>query len=285
MGAPQNSGFPIREQRAIVDGANLRYLSAGNGPPLVLLHGLLAYAFSWRWIMPELAKHFTVYAPDMLGFGFSDRPRHAAHDLKSAARRILRFLDSENIASCDLMGTSYGGAVAMMAACLAPERFRTLILVDPVNPWSAFHKRRIEWLRRPAVAQLFLALQPIFWCRRRRFLEPLYGDARRIRPGTMEGYETALRIPGTVHVALRILRTWQQDLRALEQLLPAIANIPTLLIWGEMDGAVDPASATQLAQIFRNHRLVIMPGVGHLPYEEWPEELARAVVEFLLVSR
>ena len=73
------------------DGARMRYLRAGSGPPLILLHGLLGYSFSWRYTMPALAPYATVYALDTLGAGFSDRPRVIDHSMRGTALRVLRF--------------------------------------------------------------------------------------------------------------------------------------------------------------------------------------------------
>src|ERR1700678_1353321 len=130
-----------------LDGARIRYLRAGSGPTLILLHGLLGYSFSWRYTMPALAPYAAVYAPDMMGAGFSDRPSGIDHSMRGTARRLLRFIKGLGIASCDLLGTSHGGAVAMIAAaeCLGKDsglRIRRLVLVAPVNPYSA-HGRRL----------------------------------------------------------------------------------------------------------------------------------------------
>src|SRR6266853_5671673 len=124
------------------DGARMRYLRAGSGPALILLHGLLGYSFSWRYTIPALAPYATVYAPDMLGAGFSDRPTGLDHSLGGTARRLLRFIERLGISSFDLLGTSRGGAVAMMAAAeslgeSSNQRVRRLVLVAPVNPYSA----------------------------------------------------------------------------------------------------------------------------------------------------
>src|SRR5579862_7138268 len=97
------------------DGARMRYLRAGSGPPLILLHGLLGYSFSWRYTMPALAPYATIYAPDLLGAGFSDRPAGIDHSVRGTVRRLLQFIERLNISSFDLLGTSRGGAVAMMA--------------------------------------------------------------------------------------------------------------------------------------------------------------------------
>ena len=122
------------------DGARMRYLKAGTGPALILLHGLLGYSFSWRFTMPALAPYRTIYAPDMLGAGFSDRPR-IDHSMRATAQRVLNFIERLGISSFDLLGTSRGGAVAMCAAaeCLdnAKLNLKKLILVAPVNPYSA----------------------------------------------------------------------------------------------------------------------------------------------------
>jgi pimeloyl-ACP methyl ester carboxylesterase len=269
------------ERWVTLDGARMRYLYSGSGPALVLVHGLLGYSFSWRFNIPVLSQHATVYAVDMLGTGFSERPAGLDCSLHASAERLLRFMDEAGIASCDLLGTSRGGAVAMMAAALAPQRIQRLILPDPVNPWSLHGRRLAAFLSNRAVSALFLWLAPLMPSAHRLVLRRLYGDARRISPGTLEGYSAPLAIPGSLEHALGILRTWSQDLQQLESMLPRIAHIPTLLIWGSLDRAVSPTSATALREQFRNCRLVTMGGVGHLPYEEVPEEFNTVVSKFL----
>src|SRR5262249_42825415 len=143
-----------------VDGGRMRYLQAGSGPPLLLVHGLLGYSFSWRFVIPVLAEMATIYAVDMLGTGFSDRPPKLDCSLKAGAQRLLRFMDTVGLTSCDLLGTSHGGAVAMMAAALAPEKIRRLILVDPVNPWSAHGRLLTAFLSSSPIAPLFLNIAP-----------------------------------------------------------------------------------------------------------------------------
>ncbi len=78
-----------------------------------------------------------------------------------------------------------------------------------------------------------------------------------------------------------MLNTWGQDLQHLETVLPRIAHIPTFIIWGGVDNAVDPASAPKLSQQFHDCQVRILEGVGHLPYEEVPDEFNRAVMDFL----
>src|SRR5579864_3437931 len=88
-----NLGEGIEECWMDCEGARMRYLRAGVGPPLILLHGLFAYSFSWRYTLPALAPYATLYAPDLLGAGFSDRPRDLDHAMRGTALRVLNFAE------------------------------------------------------------------------------------------------------------------------------------------------------------------------------------------------
>jgi pimeloyl-ACP methyl ester carboxylesterase len=278
--------IPVDEHWVTLDaGARMRYLRVGSGPDLLLVHGLLGYSFSWRFSIRALAQHSTVFAIDLPGAGFSDRPRGLDCSFKGSAERLLRFMDKAGIASCDLLGTSHGGAVSMTTATLAPDRIRRLILVDSVNPWSPHGKHLTAFLSHPLVAPLFSTLAPHAGIVHDFYLRRMFGNPRRIPPDSLEGYRKPLRIPGSYEYPLAVARSWNRDLKALESALPRIAHIPTLLLWGSKDTAVDPASAAQLKQQFRNCRLVMFDGVGHLPYEEAPDEFNRAVTEFLSPNR
>ena len=272
---------PANECWCVLDGYRMRYLRAGSGPPLLLLHGLLGYSFSWRFALPALAEKATVYALDMPGAGFSDRPPNPICTFRAHAERLLRFLDGAGIESCDLLGTSHGGAVATMVAALAPERVRSLILVAPVNPWSAHGRRFAPFLSSAPVSWLLLQLEPGLGIVHNVLLRRLYGDPQRIRPGTLAGYSVPFTIPGTLKYGLGVVKTWNRDLADLEESLPRIANIPTLLLWGSRDTAVSPDSAERLSREFKHCRLEIFDGVGHLPYEEAPERFNSSVIQFL----
>ena len=271
----------VNERWLTLDGSRVRYLHAGSGAALLLLHGLLGYAFSWRFTIPVLAQRASAYAPDMLGTGFSDRPVNLDCSLRASAQLVLQFMDELGVSSCDLVGTSRGGGVAMLMAAIAPDRVRRLILADPINPWSARGKLLSVALSNPLVAPLFVRLAPRFPMMQDYYFRRLFGDTRRIPPDAAEGYGKPLQLPGAFGYAISVLKTWNRDLRELESLLPRIADIPTLLVWGSLDAAVSPASGFELKKHFRNCRLVMMEGIGHLPYEEAPEEFNRVLSEFL----
>jgi pimeloyl-ACP methyl ester carboxylesterase len=292
-GAGLGPALGVEECWMDFDGARMRYLRAGSGPALILVHGLLGYSFSWRYTMPALAPYATVYAPDMMGAGFSDRPAGMDHSMRGTARRLLQFIARLGISSFDLLGTSHGGAVAMMMAAeclegnsgLNPDsglRVRRLVLVAPVNPYSA-HGRRLA----PFVGSRFGSALFRLVIARMSFLfsyghARMYGDRRSIPPGTLEGYMAPLEKPGLFEHALSIVRAWTKDLRELEATLPKLAGVPTLLMWGSKDSAVYASSAAPLAKHLQHSRCVVFPGIGHLPYEECPEEFNRALIEFLV---
>jgi pimeloyl-ACP methyl ester carboxylesterase len=276
------TGFLAKEASSAVPQARNKHPQ----PPLILVHGLLGYSFSWRYTMPALAPYATVYAPDMMGAGFSDRAAGIDHTMRGTAKRLLRFIDGLGISSFDLLGTSHGGAVAMMAAaeCLSGNaglHLRRLVLVAPVNPYSAHGRRLAPFAGSRVGAPLFRVgfartsfLFPYFHAR-------LYADRKRIPPGTLQGYMAPLAKPGLFEHALSIVSTWREDLRDLEAALPKLAGIPTLLMWGSADTAVYASSAALLAKYFPNSKSIIFPGIGHLPYEECPDEFNRALIEFL----
>jgi len=257
----------------------MRYLRAGSGRPLLLIHGLLGYSFSWRFNLGEFARCSTVYAVDLPGVGFSDRPVLDC-SLGAIARRLAGFLAQLGVREFDLLGTSHGGAVAMMLAALEPQRVRRLVLSAPANPWSSYGRLLVRFFSSAPgrfLAPRMMGISAIHRIQLRR----MYGKASRITPGTLEGYSAAIAIPGTVEHVLRVVRCWNSDLDELRRTIPAITDIPTLLLWGTRDIPVPLASAASLQAQFRRAELVLFDGAGHLPYEEVPEAFNRAVLDFL----
>jgi pimeloyl-ACP methyl ester carboxylesterase len=280
--------------------------------PLVLIHGLLGYSFSWRHNLEVLAQEREVYAVDLLGIGYSDRPRPAParatgavdFGLHATAGRMLEWLEALGLRNVDLLGTSHGGAVALMMAALEREHgsgtaVGRLVLAAPANPWSHLGAMRIAFLGSSVgrwMAGLFAPtratsaragdpsmprLKRARWATRSLALSRMYGDATKITVETLDGYSRMMDLPGTVEYALEVVRSWNQDMRELQSRFHVLANLPTLLLWGSRDRAVAPESAYQMAAKLRNARLLVMNGIGHMPYEEAPETFNRLVLDFL----
>ena len=281
MNLPSGSAIAVKDLAINLNGLSCRYQRAGTGPALLMFHGLMGYSFSWRHAIPFLAPLRTVYAIDLPGTGFSQFVPGMDCSLHASAERMLRFMDELSIESCDLLGTSHGGAVAMTLAGLAPQRIRKLILVAPANPWSPRGRWLIPVLINPMVAPIFLKLAPHFHWLQEYYFRRLIADTRRLRPGTTEGYLERLHSRDAFEYGISVLRSWNGDMKELEASIAKIATIPALLIWGDRDGAVYPESARELKQRLHNRRLLMLEEVGHLPYEEVPEEFNRAVASFL----
>jgi len=268
----------------LADG-RMRYLKTGSGRALILLHGLLGYSFSWRFTIPVLAPHATVYAIDNLGAGFSPSSTTMDCSMRATAERLTQFLDALGIDSFDLLGTSHGGAVAMMAAAIDAERqhprLRRLVLVAPVNPWSRHGKWLAPLLGSPWGSFLFRhtigrwRFLDYLWLRR------MFGDGSKIPPDSLEGYRLPVRENHVYRHGLRIVKTWTADLAALKEALPKIRDYPTLLLWGTRDRMVSFRSSEPLRRQFRDCRVVLFEGVGHLPYEESRDEFNKTLIQFI----
>ena len=263
----------------------MRYLKAGSGRPVILVHGLLGYSFSWRFTMPALAPFATAYAVDNLGAGLSLAAPNMDCTMGATADRLLQFAGALDIGEFDLVGTSHGGAVAMMAAALCAERgdsrLRRLVLVAPANPWSA-HGQLLAPVLGSQLGKVMFRNTIGGW----RFLDPLwlrrmFGDATKIPPDSVNGYRIPVLQNQAYEHALHIVSTWTADMKKLKAEIPKIANYPTLMIWGTRDRLVYFSSAEPLRRTFRDAHLVALKGVGHLPYEEAPTEFNCGLVHFL----
>jgi pimeloyl-ACP methyl ester carboxylesterase len=300
--APGNT-LAVEEHWFELPAGRMRYLKAGSGPPLILIHGLLGYSFSWRFTIPALAPHATVYAIDNLGAGLSIANEGMDCTVRATAERVLQFADTLGIEAFDLLGTSHGGGVAIMVAAVCSERsaersskrsaerksaepsddrrLRRLILVAPVNPWSPHGKRFAPFVGSAFGSMLFRNSIERWRSLDNLWLRRMFGDVAKIPPDSLEGYRMPVLKNHAMRHAVGIVRNWTADLAELETVLPKISDYPTLLIWGTRDRAVDFHSAEPLRRNFRDARLVVFEGVGHLPYEEAPQDFNRALVEFL----
>ena len=279
------TGVAIEEHWLELPDGRMRYLKAGSGPALILIHGLMGYSFSWRFTIPALAPHATVFAIDNLGAGLSTAAEGMDCSIRATAERVLQFADALGIKDFDLLGTSHGGGVAIMVTAICAERndrrLQRLVLVAPVNPWSPHGKRLAPFLGSAFGSMLFRNTIESWRSLDYLWLRRLFGDGSEIPPDSLEGYRMPVLKNHVFRHASHILSNWTTDLAELERALPKISDYPTLLIWGTKDRAVHFESAEPLRRNFRDARLVAFEGVGHLPYEEAPEDFNRALIDFL----
>jgi pimeloyl-ACP methyl ester carboxylesterase len=256
-------------------------------PALVFVHGLMGYSFSWRHNLEFFVQHRDVYAVDLLGIGHSDRPQAGAADFSfaAAASRLLALLRTLGQPRIDLIGTSHGGAVAMLTASLdraspAPL-IRRMVLAAPAHPFMTDARLRLAFFQSGFGRNVMRALASCSLALSGQALGRMYADPSRITPETRAGYAVNLDDPRSYDYALEVVRTWGADMQKLKAALPSIAMIPVLLLWGAEDQAVSPKSGKLLREAFRHAEYELLPHVGHLPYEEAPEEFNRRVLHFL----
>jgi len=274
------------ERWSTVGGHTFRYLVTGSGPPIILLHGLLGFSFSWRRNLEALGECGTLYVVDALGAGYSDHPCPMDCGLRAQAERILGLMDALGIDSAPVAGNSHGGAVAMMMAGLSAEvgrpRVNPLLLADPVHPWAEYQLLQRLLIDFPLALEIFGPLLIRSKLLQILFLRRLYGDPRRVTDEAIEGYTAALRQARTLEYGMGVVKDWRNDLKRLESLAPHLADIPAMLFWGTEDHAVKIESAARLARVFKQCEFIPLPGIGHMPMEEAPQLFNPAAKRFLL---
>jgi len=277
----------VEDCTADINGIRWRYLHAGSGPALVVIHGLMAFSFSWRFVLQDLAQHYSVYALDLPNCGFSERSERFPGTLVSDAEYLVSFLDHLGIEQCDVLGTSRGGGLTIALAGLLAERgalhrVRRLVLSAPINPWMRYSLSRIRFARTPVGRIYVVHMARKFPFIIRDFFLKLYVDKARIPADSFDGYRAGLDPPGSFEHLWNIARSWMSDLQRINSVLPLVESIPALFLWGDRDAAVAASSAEELHKRWKNSAVVVMERMGHMPYEEVPREFNRIVLDFLL---
>jgi 2-hydroxy-6-oxonona-2,4-dienedioate hydrolase len=274
----------VEERRIEVDGLPTRYLEAGEGPPLVLLHALGESALDWRWVLPALARTNHVYAPDLPGFGGSDKP---AADYSPAyfARSVAAYLDALGVERAAVAGNSLGGLIGLRLALSEPGRVVALVLVD-----SAGLGREVAYaLRLPTLpgygeGAAAWGKTPLGAFQRAWLRVPLlFGRPERVHTEWITEQARLPQLPGFMEATMSALRA-QVDLggqrEVLVDQLPHL-QMPTLIVWGEQDRIFPVSQAREAVACLREGYLDLIPDCGHLPQIECPERFVASLNRFL----
>lgn len=264
-----------------VHGSRVHYLQAGSGKPILLIHGLVGSSRNWHENIGALSAHACVYAIDLLNVGKSDRIPGLAAGLEATADRVAATMEALGLDRADIAGHSHGGAIALMLAARHTERVRSLILFAPANPFSTSSDLMVRlYSSRPG--RLLAKWAPYVPRTIQRIaLGRMYGDPTRITETCLEGYIDDLRQPGAVDHIMEIVRCWFVDMARLKTALPLVANVPTLLVWGDRDRAMSVESGVRLRHRLTASELAVIPGGGHVVFEELPEATNSVLVEWL----
>ncbi|MHB8695900.1 MAG: alpha/beta fold hydrolase, partial [Solirubrobacteraceae bacterium] len=263
-------GFERHE--VAVCGHRLIYRTAGSGPPILFVHGLLADSTTWRRMMRVLARSHTVIAPDLFGHGESDRPHDIDYSLGGHAavlRDLLNYLGYERTT---VVGHSLGGGIAMTFAHHYPERLDRLALIAP----GGFGREVHPLLRAVAVPGASRLLRMLT---SRPMLAALAGSGRLLRAlgargsaGAIRGLQftlTGLADDGAriafVRSARAVIDRAGQGLCGLGR-LELVLPVPTLLVWGTRDSVIPAEHGITVATQHEPVELVLLEDVGHIPH-------------------
>jgi pimeloyl-ACP methyl ester carboxylesterase len=264
-----------------VDGVRVHYQEAGDehAPALVLIHGFASSTLVWSKVFVKLAEAgYRVIASDLLGYGYSAKPRNGEYTIAGQAKLLTRLLDKLGIPRAIFVGSSYGGAVAATCALDYPDRVEKLILVGTVNDNRPLAFRLMRLFGSPLFGDVVSPL--LIGSRRllRRRMKQVYDrhewviDERRV-----DARHLPLRAAGTQRAIIRTVRGWDAERISRDAHL---ITQPTLLLWGENDQEIPLADGERLHADIPNSRLKVFLECGHLPHEEYPEAFTNVVIDF-----
>uniref|UniRef100_A0A7C3WGN8 Alpha/beta fold hydrolase n=1 Tax=Desulfobacca acetoxidans TaxID=60893 RepID=A0A7C3WGN8_9BACT len=253
----------------------------GQGPPLLLLHGLGASSFSWRHNLGPLSRRYRVLAPDLPPHGRTSPSATPDYRLETLAAGVLAFLDCRGVHQAIVAGNSLGGSLALLLAHLHPDRIAALVLLAPAvaltRPPLIFYPLRLPgvgllaaWLLGPWI--LPVALRLIYY--RRELATPAVAAGYAPTFATLDKRLALRRL-------CRELEPW--PLTQVEVLLRRLRQ-PVALIWGEQDRILPVRQAHWLKERLPQAQFHLLPQVGHAPQEEAPERVNEIIIAFLARS-
>ena len=265
-----------------VDGLKVRYAMAGEGPPVLMVHGLATSMITWCRNIGELADAgFKAIALDLPGYGGSDLAGHRGYSPESAANFLVAFADEMGIDRFSVVGNSAGGLVAGVTALEYPDRVNNVALVG-----SAGLGKRVSWPLRlisiPVLGELVYKPQMIskealikrIFYRPPDFLEEIIPEMVRVRC-----------LPHGPHVMLQSVRSGLNllGLRPEHQILSRLGQLNNrlLAVWGEEDLVIPPISVDDVLRVAPASTVHVMPECGHWPHMEKPEEFNEILTSFL----
>jgi pimeloyl-ACP methyl ester carboxylesterase len=264
-------------------GVRLRVAEAGDGPSLILIHGLFVDHSSWDLVTPELAESFHVIAPDLPGFGASEKPPPSRfpYGIEAFAEAIADLYAGLELGPSAVVGHALGGAVALTLAARHPELVSKLVLIDALC-YESGTGRYGELALLPFVGGLVLKQ---LWGRglfRRHFQETVFGPTSGVAAPRIDRYYDAFNAPAARSSALATLRA-TVDTRGVVAQTTRI-QAPTLVIWGRHDRVWPASFGQRLSREIRGSGFELLDA-GHSPQEERPAEIVRIVRRFLSVER
>ena len=274
---------PISSHDVAVDGGKLHYMTAGHGPTLILLHGYAETSLMWRPIIPVLAEHFTVIAPDLPGIGDSEIPTEGL-DMKNAAIRIHNLAKSLGVQKAEVVGHDIGLMVAYAYAAQFPAEVTKLVLMDAFLPgvpgWEAVYNNPTIWHFRfngPTPEALVQGRERVYFD---YFWNDFAADKTHSIPEpARKAYTAAYARPGRMHAGWAYFVSFLQASKDFAQLSQTKLSMPVLAIGG--DKSLGVALGQQAKLVATDATVVVLKDTGHWILEERPKETTEALLKFL----
>jgi pimeloyl-ACP methyl ester carboxylesterase len=253
-------------------------------PPVILIHGYTASVYAWKTVAPMIADAgFRVIAVDLIGFGYSDKPRGFEYSIEAQARMVTRFMDRLGIGAAVLAGSSYGGAVAATIALDDAPRVDKLVLVDAVINDDLRSHPILRLVSLPLLGEM---LTPFFADSRVLLKHRMSGTLATashhlITDDRVDSIRRPLLAADGHHSLLATSRNWRanrltSDAHFIKQ--------PTLVIWGENDTVTPLRDGYTLRDSIPGSRLFVIKDCGHVPQEESSELFSKMVAEFAVIG-
>ncbi len=260
----------------VANGIRTNYLEAGRGDPVVLIHGsgpgVTAYA-NWRLTIPALADRFRCLAPDLVGFGYTERPDGITCGVQTWADQIRGFLDAMGLDKASLIGNSLGGAIALRVAARHPDRVDRLALMGSVGvPFELTEELDAVWGYQPSLLNM-RRIMDVFAYSRELVTDELAEIRYRasIEPGFQESFAAMFPAPR---------QRWVQALVTPDDEIAALPH-ETLLIHGRDDRVIPLDTSLRLLRLIERSRLHVFGRCGHWTQIEWSAEFNRLLGDFL----
>jgi pimeloyl-ACP methyl ester carboxylesterase len=267
-----------------IHGHRIGYRRGGQGPVLLLLHGIAGSSLTWLPAMRLLQRDYTVLAPDFLGHGVSEKPL-GDYSLGNLATVQRDFLNILGIDRATVVGQSFGGGVAMQFSYQFPERCERLVLVD-----AGGLGRELSWILRlatlPGAEYVTPGLFPGFLGSWGDSIVKFFGDRGFRNAEALEMWRAykSLTEGESRRAFIRTMRSvidpGGQSVSAADRLYLA-ARMPTLIVWGDRDRIIPLDHAYRAHEAIPNSRLEVMTGVGHFPHVEEPIGFVEILRDFL----
>ena len=261
----------MRQDFILVDNYRIRILEdgIGNDKHILLLHGIGAAAERWARLMPLLAGRYHLIAPDIIGFGYSDKP-NVDYTMQFFLEFIDRFVSTLRLDNLYLIGSSFGGQLAAEYTISRSKKgdVDALVLISP----SGLSKEPTEAFTQYVMASLYPSIESA-----KKAFSLMY-CGKNVDDVYTRDFVNRMLLPNAKYVFISTLMNMQKHSDMKDRL--HMIDVPTLIVWSEKDLLIPVEHAYILHERIKGSRLVIMNGCGHTPYYERPEEFADIVDKF-----